>query len=277
MSVVLPASMWAMIPMLRMARMRRSPAADLGPSLVMPPPRRALRGVRESIGRRRRRCVAPRQRGGPALLPRRDGAAEARRRAGRCPSVKGLDAAVSLRGAAFARKAATAVVSARTTGGRWTHESSRYARGGGRARPPRHAQGAGAGRDAHRLDRSHHRPGAADRRARGVRASPRARPASACAWTASCRSRRSGRGWTSASSGRSATRASRTRLTGIYGRTSQSTNILKLVPAARFTIPLAPQLGVYGDAGLGLYLGRLQRRDHEPVRPRRTPRGRAPA
>lgn len=45
-------------------------------------------------------------------------------------------------------------------------------------------------------------------------------------------------------------------VTGIYGRTSQSTNILKLVPAARFTIPLAPKLGVYGDAGLGVYLAR---------------------
>ncbi len=32
-----------------------------------------------------------------------------------------------------------------------------------------------------------------------------------------------------------------------------STNIVKLVPAARFTIPLAPELDVYGDGGLGLY------------------------
>ncbi len=45
-------------------------------------------------------------------------------------------------------------------------------------------------------------------------------------------------------------------VTGIYGRTSQSTNILKLVPAARFTIPLARRVGVYGDAGLGVYLAR---------------------
>jgi hypothetical protein len=41
--------------------------------------------------------------------------------------------------------------------------------------------------------------------------------------------------------------------TGDY---SQSTNILKLVPAARFSMPLAPRLGVYGDAGLGLYWAR---------------------
>jgi hypothetical protein len=41
--------------------------------------------------------------------------------------------------------------------------------------------------------------------------------------------------------------------TGDY---SQSTNILKLVPAARFSMPLAPRLGVHGDAGLGLYWAR---------------------
>ena len=52
MSVVLPASMWAMIPMFRMARSRRSPADGLATSLVMlPPAPRACRGVRESIGR----------------------------------------------------------------------------------------------------------------------------------------------------------------------------------------------------------------------------------
>ncbi|HSD19802.1 MAG TPA: outer membrane beta-barrel protein [Anaeromyxobacter sp.] len=44
--------------------------------------------------------------------------------------------------------------------------------------------------------------------------------------------------------------------TTAIGKYSQSTNIVKLVPAARFTIPLAPQLGVYGDAGLGLYWAR---------------------
>jgi hypothetical protein len=30
-------------------------------------------------------------------------------------------------------------------------------------------------------------------------------------------------------------------------------NRLKLVPAARFTIPVNPQIGVYGDAGIGLH------------------------
>jgi opacity protein-like surface antigen len=32
-----------------------------------------------------------------------------------------------------------------------------------------------------------------------------------------------------------------------------STNLFKIIPAARFTLPLNPQLDVYGDAGLGLY------------------------
>lgn len=32
-----------------------------------------------------------------------------------------------------------------------------------------------------------------------------------------------------------------------------TSNIFKLVPAARFTIPVAPTLDLYGDAGLGLY------------------------
>ncbi len=40
------------------------------------------------------------------------------------------------------------------------------------------------------------------------------------------------------------------------GDYSQSTNIFKLVPAARFTLPLAPAVAVYGDAGLGLYWAR---------------------
>jgi outer membrane protein with beta-barrel domain len=44
--------------------------------------------------------------------------------------------------------------------------------------------------------------------------------------------------------------------TTAIGKYSQSTNIVKLVPAARFTIPLAPQVGVYADAGLGLYWAR---------------------
>jgi hypothetical protein len=34
-------------------------------------------------------------------------------------------------------------------------------------------------------------------------------------------------------------------------------NILKVVPAARFTLPVSPQLSVYGDAGLGLYYASL--------------------
>ena len=40
------------------------------------------------------------------------------------------------------------------------------------------------------------------------------------------------------------------------GSYSQSTNLFKLVPAARFTLPLTPAVGVYGDAGLGLYWAR---------------------
>lgn len=40
------------------------------------------------------------------------------------------------------------------------------------------------------------------------------------------------------------------------GKYSQSTNIVKLVPAARFVMPLAPQLRGYADAGLGLYWAR---------------------
>jgi hypothetical protein len=40
------------------------------------------------------------------------------------------------------------------------------------------------------------------------------------------------------------------------GGVDVSTNIFKLVPAARLTFPVAPQLDVYGDAGLGLYLAR---------------------
>ncbi len=31
-------------------------------------------------------------------------------------------------------------------------------------------------------------------------------------------------------------------------------NLLKLVPAARFTVPLTPEFSVFGDAGAGLYL-----------------------
>ncbi len=32
-----------------------------------------------------------------------------------------------------------------------------------------------------------------------------------------------------------------------------SVNILKIVPAARFTLPVSPQLSLFGDAGLGLH------------------------
>jgi hypothetical protein len=34
-------------------------------------------------------------------------------------------------------------------------------------------------------------------------------------------------------------------------------NVVQLVPAARFTLPLNPQLDLYGDAGLGLYYYRF--------------------
>jgi opacity protein-like surface antigen len=35
--------------------------------------------------------------------------------------------------------------------------------------------------------------------------------------------------------------------------TDTTANVLKFVPAARFTLPVNPQLSFYGDAGLGLY------------------------
>jgi hypothetical protein len=39
-----------------------------------------------------------------------------------------------------------------------------------------------------------------------------------------------------------------------FGASAKSTaNVLKFVPAARFTIPVNPQLSFFGDAGLGLY------------------------
>jgi len=34
---------------------------------------------------------------------------------------------------------------------------------------------------------------------------------------------------------------------------SVTANILKIIPAARFTFPVNPQLSIFGDAGLGLY------------------------
>ena len=36
---------------------------------------------------------------------------------------------------------------------------------------------------------------------------------------------------------------------------SFTVNLVKIVPAARFTLPLNPQFSVFGDAGLGLYYG----------------------
>lgn len=38
-------------------------------------------------------------------------------------------------------------------------------------------------------------------------------------------------------------------------REEWSWNLFKLVPAARFSFDVAPRFGVYGDAGLGLYVG----------------------
>ncbi|MFL5272723.1 MAG: outer membrane beta-barrel protein [Anaeromyxobacteraceae bacterium] len=41
-------------------------------------------------------------------------------------------------------------------------------------------------------------------------------------------------------------------------------NLFKVVPAARFTLPLNPQFDVYGDAGLGLYYYRFSTRQDLP-------------
>lgn len=41
-----------------------------------------------------------------------------------------------------------------------------------------------------------------------------------------------------------------------YGGVDASVNLLKLVPAVRIGIAAAPKISLYGDAGLGLYLGR---------------------
>jgi hypothetical protein len=38
-------------------------------------------------------------------------------------------------------------------------------------------------------------------------------------------------------------------------------DVFELVPAARFLLAIAPQAGVYGDAGLGLYQVRMRRHD----------------
>jgi hypothetical protein len=46
------------------------------------------------------------------------------------------------------------------------------------------------------------------------------------------------------------------RLTKSYGFADFNSNLVKLVPAARFTLPLNPQFDVFGDVGLGLaYVG----------------------
>lgn len=41
--------------------------------------------------------------------------------------------------------------------------------------------------------------------------------------------------------------------------------ILKLIPAARFTLPASPQLSLYGDAGLGLYRASFESRETIPL------------
>ncbi len=47
-----------------------------------------------------------------------------------------------------------------------------------------------------------------------------------------------------------------TRFSASSGNVSATTTLWKVVPAARFTLPVAPRAGVYGDAGAGLYYGR---------------------
>ena len=42
-------------------------------------------------------------------------------------------------------------------------------------------------------------------------------------------------------------------LTDSGGGVDVTANILKIIPAARFTFPVNPQLSIFGDAGLGLY------------------------
>lgn len=44
-----------------------------------------------------------------------------------------------------------------------------------------------------------------------------------------------------------------------------STNVFKLVPAARFTFPLADAFGLYADAGLGLYWARTEIDSNNPL------------
>ena len=43
---------------------------------------------------------------------------------------------------------------------------------------------------------------------------------------------------------------------------TQRFDLFEVVPAARFVVPLGPQLGVYGDLGLGLYWGNLHTHDY---------------
>ncbi len=42
-------------------------------------------------------------------------------------------------------------------------------------------------------------------------------------------------------------------------------NIFKVVPAARFTMPVAPKMSLYGDAGLGLYYGSFTMKQNFPA------------
>ncbi len=49
---------------------------------------------------------------------------------------------------------------------------------------------------------------------------------------------------------------------GVEAKTTA--NVLKFVPAARFTIPVNPQLSFYGDAGLGLYWASLDAKVTDP-------------
>jgi opacity protein-like surface antigen len=41
-------------------------------------------------------------------------------------------------------------------------------------------------------------------------------------------------------------------------------NLFKLVPAARFGFDLAPRFGLYGDAGLGLYVANMSVKERDP-------------
>jgi len=50
-----------------------------------------------------------------------------------------------------------------------------------------------------------------------------------------------------------------------FGATAKATaNVLKFVPAARFTFPVNPQVSFYGDAGLGLYWASVSTKVTDP-------------